>query len=117
MLFCFFIFSDYTLLRNAIFIFCVIMNQKKALLIQILNKLKPHRELADGILALIESWYANDKAVDGLIHVISNSIRTLKDGEQKTVLQKWLEMVQKIKDMEENEKMSEEELDKLLADI
>lgn len=93
------------------------MDQKKKLLIQILNKLKPHRELSEGILALIESWYADEKTIDGVIHVIANSIRTLKDDEQKTILQKWLEMVQKIKDMEENEKMSEEELDNLLADI
>lgn len=90
---------------------------KKELLIQTLKKLKPHRELAEGILALMESWYADDKAIDGVIHVIASSLRTLKDDEQKTILQKWLEMVQKIKDMEENEKISEEDLDKLLADI
>lgn len=93
------------------------MQSKKQLLIKILKKLQPYRDLADGILALIESGYADEKAIDGVIHVMANSIRTLKDDEQKTILQKWLEMVQKIKDMEENEKMSEEELDNLLADI
>jgi peptide subunit release factor 1 (eRF1) len=93
------------------------MNQKKELLIQILNKLKPHRDLADGILALIESSYADEKAIDGVIHVIANSIKTLKNSEQKTILQKGLEKIQQIKSMEEDEEISEEELDAILADI
>jgi len=93
------------------------MNQKKELLIQILNKLKPHRDLADGILALVESGYADEKSIDGVIHVIANSIKTLKNDEQKTILQKGLEKIQQIRSMEEDGKMSEEELDALLADI
>jgi len=90
---------------------------KKDLLIQILQKLIPHRDLADGILALIESGYVDEKAIDGVIHILAHSIKKLKKDQDKTKLQKWLEMIQKIKIMEEDEKMSESDLDKLLNDI
>jgi len=93
------------------------MEQKKALLIKILTKLNPYRNLAEGILALLQSSYIDDKAIDGVITIISQSIKSVKKDNEKTVLQKWLEKIQQIRHMEEDENLSEEELDKLLFDI
>lgn len=90
---------------------------KQELLIQTLEKLVPYRELADGILALVQSEYADDETIDAVIHLISQSIRTTKKEQEKIILQKWLEKIQTIKHMEDDEKMSEGDLDKLLADI
>jgi RPA family protein len=93
------------------------MEYKKQLLIKVLTKLKPYRDLAEGILALVESSYVDEQAIDGVIHVIGQSIKKIKKDEDKTKLQKWLEKIQQIKAMEEDERMSEESLDVLLADI
>ena len=64
------------------------MQQKKQLLIKILTKLKPHRDLADGILALVESGYADEQAIDGVIHVIANSVKMIQNEHKKMVVQK-----------------------------
>lgn len=64
------------------------MEQKKALLIKILTKLNPYRNLAEGILALLQSSYIDDKAIDGVITIISQSIKSVKKDNEKTVLQK-----------------------------
>lgn len=93
------------------------MEKKKKLLIQVLTKIKPYRDLAEGILALVESSYIDEKAIDGVIHLISQSIKTVKNKWEKTKLQKWLEKIQKIKQMEEDEKMSEGELENILSDM
>lgn len=73
--------------------------------------------MTEGILALVESSYMDEKTIDGVIHVISQSIKKLKNDENKTKLQKWLEKIQQIKALEDEEKMSDKELDNLLADI
>lgn len=90
---------------------------KQELLIKTLEKLVPYRELADGILALIQSEYADDETLDAVIHLISQSIKTTKKEQEKVILQKGLEKIQTIKHMEDDEKMSESDLEKLLADI
>jgi hypothetical protein len=37
---------------------------KKELLISVLQKLQPHWDLVDGILALVESSYSDEKMID-----------------------------------------------------
>ena len=82
-----------------------------------LTKMKPYRNLAEGILALVESSYADEKTIDWIIHIMSQSIKSIKKDNEKTVLQKWLEKIQQIRHMEEDENLSEEELDSLLSGI
>ena len=79
--------------------------------------MKPYRNLAEGILALVESSYADEKTIDWIIHIMSQSIKSIKKDNEKTVLQKWLEKIQQIRHMEEDENLSEEELDSLLSGI
>lgn len=73
--------------------------------------------MADGILALVESSYADEKLIDGVLHLIAVSIKNAKNKEEKAKMQKWLEKIQKIKQMEEDEKLSENQLDALLSDM
>jgi hypothetical protein len=40
------------------------MEKKKQLIIKVLEKLKPYWDLAEGVLALVESKYADEKLVD-----------------------------------------------------
>ena len=94
------------------------MEIKKQLLIKVLTKLKPYRNLAEGILALIESSYVDNQTIDGIIRLINKSMKRVKKARQKVAMQKWLALVQRIKDREEKEKqISDKELDKLLADM
>ena len=93
------------------------MEIKKKLLINVLTQLKPYRNLAEGILALIESSYVDDQAINGIIYLINQSITTVKKENEKTMLKKGLEKIQEIKRMEEANKMPESELDNILADI
>lgn len=93
------------------------MNEKKELLIKVVTKLQPHWDMADGILALLKSSYITQETIDGLIKAISVWIKNSKSDINKNVLIKWLEKVQKIKELEKTEDISEEELDKLLENI
>ncbi len=93
------------------------MEKKKELIIKVLTKMKPYRNLAEGILALVESSYMDEKTIDGIIHIMNQSIKSIKKENEKELMQKWIEKIQKIKLMEEGEKISEEELDKILFDI
>ena len=50
------------------------MEKKKELLIKVLKKLQPHWNLAEGFLALLESEYVDEDAMNGLAKVIANKI-------------------------------------------
>lgn len=77
------------------------MEQKKELLIKVLKKMQPYRDMATGILALIESSYVDEKTIDGVIYLISQSIKTVKQNQSKTRMEKTLIALQKIKHAEE----------------
>jgi len=90
------------------------MEQKKQLLIKVLKKLQPYWNLAEGLLVLMESSYADEKTVDGLLDIMLASIKTIKNDKEKTELEKGITLVQNIKKMENTEKISEKDLDKTL---
>ena len=64
------------------------MEIKKQLLIKVLTKLKPYRNLAEGILALIESSYVDNQTIDGIIRLINQSMKRVKKARQKVAMQK-----------------------------
>lgn len=90
---------------------------KKACIIKIIEKMKPYWSLAEGVLALIKSVYMDDNTIDWITDIIGKSIKNSKENNQKDKMLKWLEKIQKIKAMEEKEKMSDSEIDQLLSDI
>lgn len=92
------------------------MEQKKKLIIKVLTKLKPYRNLAEGILALVESSYVDEKTIDGILSLINQSIKSVKNNKSKIKLEKSLEIIQKIHHQEDMQKESEN-IDQLLENI
>lgn len=69
---------------------------KKIIIQQLLEKLIPHRDLAAGLLLIVQSQEITDEIVDGLIAIFTESIETIND----TQIQKHLiQTQQKLKDM------------------
>ncbi|MBU0627447.1 hypothetical protein KKG31_00655 [Patescibacteria group bacterium] len=94
------------------------MDKKKQLLLKVLKKLQPYRNLAEGLIALVDSKYIDEKTIDGLLLIINQSIKNVKEGKEKTKLQKAVEVVQKIKHSEKIEREDEAlEVERLLEDM
>ncbi len=90
---------------------------KKALVIKILDKLSPKRDLADGIIALLTNAQVDEQTIDGLIHIINKSIHTVQSKQDASVLQKSLDALHKIQDMQANDETSDAELQAILDRI
>jgi len=93
------------------------MDYKKELVIKVLEKLQWYWDLAEDLLVIVKSSYCTDDLLDSLIRLISKSIKTVKKWNERKLMEKSLIQIQKIKEMEEKSKMSEEDLDKLLEGI
>ncbi len=90
----------------------------KPLLIDILTKLIPHRSLASGVKALVESDYCTDTLVDGLLEIISKAIHAIKDTKAKKSLHHSLQKVKKMKAAEKIiQKQESDEADTLLTTL
>lgn len=91
---------------------------KKEYLQKILTQLEPVRNLASGLKILVNEWNLWDDILDVLINAIQWAVSTAKSEMDKKKLQKWLEAMQKMKQMEEESKMQDEkdleELDNLI---
>lgn len=93
------------------------MDQKKELVIRVLEKLEWYREMAPDLLVIVKSSYCTDEIVNSLINMLNKAIKTVKKDSEKKILEKSLQQIQKIRQMEKNEKISDEDLDALLDDI
>ena len=93
------------------------MNKKK-LVLDVLNKLLPYRPMAEWIIALIESKYADEKIIDDLLIIISKAIKSTKKESEKTKLEKASKTIKKIKEVEKKQKKQEsEEIEKMIKEI
>lgn len=94
---------------------------KKEYLQKILTQLEPIRDLAKWLRILVEQWDLWDDILDVLINAVQWAVSTAKSEMDKQKLQKWLDALNKMKEMEEESKMQDEkdleELDKMLANI
>lgn len=92
------------------------MENKKKFLIKVLKKLQPQRPLAEGFLALLESEYVTDEIMDKLINALQEAIEVVKTDSEKEKFKKGLNLIKKIRNKEEQEekKMTDEDLDKIL---
>lgn len=93
------------------------MDQRKELIIKVLEKLQWHRDMADGILSLMKISDLDNNTIEWLIQIIWDAIKNTNKIQNKTQLEKSLIQLQKIKTMELSEKYSDEELDQLLSNI
>ena len=91
---------------------------KKEYLLKILTQLEPIRDLAKGLKILVNEWNLWDDILDTLINAVQWAVSTAKSELDKQKLQKWLDALNKMKQMEEKSKMQDEkdlaELDKLI---
>lgn len=94
------------------------MGKKKQLLLKVLTKLQPYRDLAEGLIALVDSKYIDEKTIDGLLIIINQSIKNVKQSKNKEKMVKAVEIVEKIKHSEAAEKEQEsEDIEELLKGI
>ena len=63
--------------------------EKKAIL-GILQKLKPHRELAEWMIALIEAGFMDKETYQNTLFMIDTAIKKMPEWEEKSELQKKL---------------------------
>lgn len=91
---------------------------KKEYLLKILTQLESIRDLAKWLKILVEEGNLWDDVLDVLINSVQWAVNTAKSEVDKNKLQKWLDALQKMKQMEEESKMQDEkdlkELDNLI---
>lgn len=93
------------------------MEKKKQIVLQILDRLKWYWSRAEELIIMVNSVYCTDEVLDSLINFINEAVQSAKKDVEKEALQKSMIQLQKIKEMEEKEKYSDEELDKILDNI
>ena len=62
------------------------MNKQKV--VKILNELKPHRELAEWMIALIEAWFMDKETYQNMLFMIASAIKKMPEWEEKENLKK-----------------------------
>lgn len=92
-------------------------SKKKEVLIHIITQLQDKRDLAAWIVALLETTDVNNATIDALISILHQAIQTMVWEEEKWLLEKSLQQIKKIQEMEALEKESEEDIDKILDEI
>jgi len=60
------------------------MNKQKVL--KILNKLKPHRDLAEWMIALIEAGFMDKETYQNMLFMIASAIKKMPEWEEKEEL-------------------------------
>jgi len=93
------------------------MEQKKLLLIQAIQKLQWSRELADGILALLETAHIQEDTIDVLIKIMVQSIKNVHSQQEKAALERSLKQLHKIKSLEKSQKESDIDIEHILDEI
>lgn len=94
---------------------------KKEYLLKILEQLEPIRELALGLKIVVEQWALWDDVLDTLIWAVESWIHTASSEASKTKMKKWLDALQRMKQIEQQSALQDEkelaELDKLIEDF
>ncbi len=94
---------------------------KKEYLIKILEQLEPIRDLAPGLKIVVEQWALWDDVLDTLIVAVESWIHAANSEAAKQKMKKWLDTLQKMKQIEQNSAMQDEkelaELEKLIEDF
>ena len=90
---------------------------KKEYLLKILTQLEPIRDLANWLKTLVNEWNLWDDVLDVLINSVQWAVSTTKSELDKQKLQKWLDALQKMKQMEEESKTQDEKDLKELDDL
>ena len=94
---------------------------KKEYLQKILIQLEPIRDLAKWLRILVEEWNLWDNVLDVIINAVQWAVNTAKTDLSKQKLQKGLDAMEKMKQMEMESKTQDEkdlcELDRMINDF
>ena len=94
---------------------------QKEYLIKILEQLEPVWSLARWLKILVNGWHLDNNLLETITEAIQWAIHTAKTDQDKKKLQKWLDALQRMRQMEEEARKKEqkdlEELDKMLEEI
>ena len=71
------------------------MNKQKVL--EILGDLKPHRDLADWMIALIEAGFMDKETYQNMLFMIASAIKKMPEWEEKENLKEKLESLKESK--------------------
>lgn len=77
------------------------MEEKKELVKNVLIKLRWSWDLADNMLALVESEYCTESLLDELIGLLNDSLQNVKNANEEVIFKNALETIQKLKQKEE----------------
>ncbi len=91
---------------------------KKQYLLKILEQLEPIWDLALGLKHLVDKWALWDDVLDVLIKAVESGIHTARSEITKHRMKKWLDALEKMRQIEKQSAMQDEkellELDKLI---
>ena len=94
---------------------------KKEYLQKILTQLEPIRDLAKWLKILVDEWNLWDDVLDILINAVQWAVNTAKTDLARQKLQKWLDAMEKMKQIENESKSQDEkdlsELDRMINDF
>ena len=94
---------------------------KKEYLQKILTQLEPIRDLAAGLKILVEEGNLGDDILDVLINAVQWAVNTAKTDLARQKLQKWLDVMEKMKQIGTESKTQDErdlwELDRMINDF
>lgn len=94
---------------------------KKEYLLKVLTQLEPIWNLAKWLKILVEQGQLDDNLLDTVTQAVEWAVHTTKDELSKQKLQKSLNALQRLKQMEDESRAKDEEdlaeLDKMLEDI
>ena len=95
---------------------------KKEYIISLLSLLgKDALSISDDILFLIKSNKVNDQMIDSLYDILKEAVKSTRDGIKRNKISKWLQLLNKLKSIEEKQKISDQqdtkELDEMLKNI
>lgn len=81
--------------------------EEKDLIKQIIENLQDERELAEGMLALLNAGFMDDETVHGMVFLLEKEIKGLPKGEKKSELEELLNQVMELEQKEEEEENDE----------
>lgn len=94
---------------------------KKEYLLKILTQLEPIWNLAKWLKILVEQWHLDDNLLDIITQAVEGAVHTVKDELAKKKLQRWLDILQRLRQREAESRAQDEkelaELDKMIEEI
>lgn len=74
---------------------------QKELVVDILQELREHRELAEGMIALIDAGFMDKDTYTNLLFMISGAIKSLPEGDKKVCLKEKIDQLRSTKETSE----------------